>query len=395
GGEACRGVPAGKGQNGGEGHAGVHPARQSEDGAGTTGLPALLDQDAGFLADSLQLLEDLAEVDPSPPDMAMEQGPRGAPGSHGSVPRRVCFEWRDNEMDFSRKLIQHTLHFKPEEINCILSLPGRKGFDVSFCTAVLLRSFWQKLEEVKSQFSMFTVEKLSDNSHWVVIVGMFNETVTGEDICTWLKRFCTVKGQPVKVVDEDGIWNCSWRVPIQQWEDPSSYLGLRHLPSMIVLGQNRGHIFYQGMPKLCRKCGKLGHVSGCRDLNCKNCLGQGHLAKDCRDPGRCKNCGGEGHLAHCCPRHKATYAMVLAGAGGGPADSRTVGEEGLAGDRAEENLEVGASATATSSPVGAGSPAPGPHPPTAKEAPPVSRPTKQGKKKKQKKKKKEAEKDTG
>uniref|UniRef100_A0A3B4E239 CCHC-type domain-containing protein n=1 Tax=Pygocentrus nattereri TaxID=42514 RepID=A0A3B4E239_PYGNA len=66
-------------------------------------------------------------------------------------------------------------------------------------------------------------------------------------------------------------------------------------------------------------------VSGCRDLKCKNCLWQGHLAKDCKNPRRCKSCGGEGHLAHSCPRQEATYAMVLAGAGGGSVAPQTVG----------------------------------------------------------------------
>ncbi|KAK1802737.1 hypothetical protein P4O66_021272 [Electrophorus voltai] len=75
-----------------------------------------------------------------------------------------------------------------------------------------------------------------------------------------------------------------------------------------------------------RRCQHYGHLAeGCQDYVCRNCLGPGHQAKDCKNPYRCKACRGEGHLVHSCPGQAKSYATVLAGGGNAALSTRNSG----------------------------------------------------------------------
>lgn len=108
----------------------------------------------------------------------------------------------------------------------LVGLPQGQGFDVSFKTPQLLASFWNKFETVRESFSMFEVEKLTDDSLKHAVLRMYNETVESEDLLKWLGHYCVVIGSAIKVADPDGIWNGSWHVPIKLHEDRSGYGGV-------------------------------------------------------------------------------------------------------------------------------------------------------------------------
>ena len=216
-----------------------------------------------------------------------------------------------SRLDFSRKYILGGLKFVAADINCIVQLPMRKGFDVSFSAAHKLREFWNRYENAKDQFGAFQVEELTDSSEKVVTVRMFNETVKGVDIKVWLARFCTVKAEPTKHYDVDGIWDCSWRVRVKQLPDSQGYQGLKQIPSVIMLGENRGYIYYAGQPKLCRKCGEHGHLAeACANIVCGKCREIGHVFDNCPNGRRCNLCGDNTHLYRNCPKSFANIAKM-------------------------------------------------------------------------------------
>ena len=221
-----------------------------------------------------------------------------------SVPEDSTCEM--SRTDFSRNLILGALNMKVPDLNCIIQLPMKKGFEVSFMNAWNLREFWNRYEDVKDKFGIFHVEELNDTTDKVVTVRMFNETVREGEIKTWLERFCMVKSEPTKWKDQLGIWDCSWRVRIKQIQDKQCYQGLRQIPSVIVLGENRGYIHYNGQPKLCRKCGEHGHLAeACKNTVCRKCREVGHGFENCPNGRSCNLCGEKDHLYRNCPKSYA------------------------------------------------------------------------------------------
>ena len=73
-------------------------------------------------------------------------------------------------------------------------------------------------------------------------------------------------------------------------------------PKSLVLGENRGIIYYVGQPKLCRRCGVFGHlVEACKAIVCQKCRELGHEAADCPTGRRCNLCGEASHMFRNCP----------------------------------------------------------------------------------------------
>ncbi|XP_072129091.1 uncharacterized protein [Mobula birostris] len=158
---------------------------------------------------------------------------------------------------------------------------------------------------------------------------MFNPHVPVVDVLTFLARYVESVGTPADVKDGLGIWTSKRQVKVKLRLDSNG--GIIHPPSVFAIGGNRGYMVYAGQPRVCRNCGKEGHIAAqCRVVMCRNCKIEGHLTKDCTQAKACNLCGQAGHLYRACPRRGGTYAQATRG-GAGP-------------ERAQADADVPASA---------------------------------------------------
>lgn len=229
----------------------------------------------------------------------------------------VRFELEGNlEMDrlqFSRKILQEELGFLPVQLDYLFAFPGKRVFEVVFATFNL---FEQCLERFRvkcvnnPRLDKISITPLSERDARTVTVIMYSEKVTTEDIQTWISNHCSVQ-KGIEMRDQDGVRTGARRFYVKLRREETNGQ-LRHLPSTIQLGAVRGHVFYQGQPKECRRCGSLGHlVADCNVTFCRNCKSANHATRDCDQARSCNLCGSNTHSFRGCPQSYANKTRRL------------------------------------------------------------------------------------
>ncbi|KAL7400010.1 hypothetical protein ABVT39_005277 [Epinephelus coioides] len=216
-----------------------------------------------------------------------------------------------DRLQFSRNVLQTILGFSAMQLDYIFAFPGRKVFEVIFATFTYFEQCIERFNLKKPNtpgLEKITLIPLSERDARAVTVIMYSEKISTEDIQTWLSFHCTVVLRGMELRDQDGIRTGACRFYVRLRRE--SEIGpLHHLPSTIQLGPVRGHVFYQGQPKDCRKCGSLNHLAAnCNATFCKNCKVSTHSTRNCDQPMRCNLCGASTHSFRSCPESYANRA---------------------------------------------------------------------------------------
>lgn len=85
--------------------------------------------------------------------------------------------------------------------------------------------------------------------------------------------------------------------PHQAMGNPRQFQGLSRLLLMVVLGENQGYVYYQGIPKLCQKHHKMRHLAeACQAAVFGKFKEFGHTFEECTNGRKCNLHGESTHL---------------------------------------------------------------------------------------------------
>nr|XP_006012776.1 PREDICTED: zinc finger CCHC domain-containing protein 3-like [Latimeria chalumnae] len=226
---------------------------------------------------------------------------------------RLCFlgeEIPDREY-VAKKLLIDSLIFSPLHVYVLIHVSGSREYDVSFRNSVFLEKIWEKYEKVKTEsvWKDFIAVRISQANIKNITVLFKNESVPSLDILYWLQQRCTVLGDLSPIYDKYGFWVGGYKIRVHLHVTET---GVQHLPNSILIGGDRGFLFYAGQPKVCFKCGSKRHMSmDCNNVTCNKCGKQGHSATDCQDNIVCNLCKKSGHAYLKCPDSARNCFSIL------------------------------------------------------------------------------------
>lgn len=240
--------------------------------------------------------------------------PRGAYLGHRrkNVVRLVYTGDNIPDRDTGGKIIMRSLGFSPMQVFAFIHIPGTRDFDISFKNVAFLDTFWTRYSEVRNDdiWKDFEVVKISQNAYRNITILFKNESVPAYDVSYWLKRHCDEVQDLAPIYDNHGFWIGGYNVHVKLH---SNNCGVIHLPNFLVIGRDRGYLFYAGQPRVCNKCGSNRHFGAdCTKIKCSRCGEEGHFAKSCKFDVRCNLCNETGHLYNNCPKsEKNSLPSVL------------------------------------------------------------------------------------